>query len=166
MLYTGFVHNGCAVVRYPRGVGPGVKVKEKMSAISIGKSIIKREGEKIAILNFGALLITAQQVGDDLNATVVDMRFVKPLDEDLIKKLSIENILLVTIEDNAVAGGAGSAVNEYLACLNIKVSILHIGLPDKFIPHGSREYQLSQAGLDAKSIKMTIKKKLMELTNK
>jgi 1-deoxy-D-xylulose-5-phosphate synthase len=137
-----------------------------MSAISIGKSIIKREGEKIAILNFGALLITAQQVGDDLNATVVDMRFVKPLDEDLIKKLSIENILLVTIEDNAVAGGAGSAVNEYLACLNIKVSILHIGLPDKFIPHGSREYQLSQAGLDAKSIKMTIKKKLMELTNK
>ena len=160
MLYTGFVHNGCAAVRYPRGVGPGAEIQETMTALSIGKGEVILEGKDIAILNFGALLETAKEVGADLNATVVDMRFVKPLDEALIKKLSKENTLFVTIEDNAIAGGAGSAVGEYLAFLEIRVHILHIGHPDKFISHGSRKYQLNQASLDTENVKLAIQKKL------
>jgi 1-deoxy-D-xylulose-5-phosphate synthase len=131
-----------------------------MTALRIGKGKVVQEGELIAILNFGALLETAKEVGSKLNATVIDMRFVKPLDEALIEKLSKENILLVTIEDNAIAGGAGSAVGEHLALSKAKVNILHIGLPDKFISHGSRKYQLNQAGLDAENIKLAIQKKL------
>jgi len=160
MLYTGFIHQGCAAVRYPRGVGPGVKVTKKMTAITIGKGEVVRVGLKLAILNFGALLDTAKKVGDDLNATVVDMRFVKPLDIGLINKLSKENILLVTIEDNVIAGGAGSSVSEHLACSDSQVHILHIGLPDKFITHGSRKYQLNLAGLDQEGIKLAIQSKL------
>ena len=160
MLYTGFVHNGCTAVRYPRGVGPGAEIQETMTALSIGKGEVILEGKDIAILNFGALLETAKEVGADLNATVVDMRFVKPLDEALIKKLSKENTLFVTIEDNAIAGGAGSAVGEYLAFLETRVHILHIGHPDKFISHGSRKYQLNQASLDTENVKLAIQKKL------
>ncbi len=160
MLYTGFIHQGCVAVRYPRGVGPGVKVIKKMTAIAVGKGEVVREGIKLAILNFGALLDIAKKVGDDLNATVVDMRFVKPLDTELINKLSKENILLVTIEDNVIAGGAGSSVSEHLAYSDSQVHVLHIGLPDKFITHGSREYQLNLAGLDQESIKLVIQSKL------
>ena len=160
MLYTGFIHQGCVAVRYPRGVGPGVKVIKKMTAIAVGKGEVVREGIKLAILNFGALLDIAKKVGDDLNATVVDMRFVKPLDTELINKLSKENILLVTIEDNVIAGGAGSSVSEHLAYSDSQVHVLHIGLPDKFITHGSREYQLNLAGLDQESIKLAIQSKL------
>ena len=119
-----------------------------------------QEGELIAILKFAALLATAKEVGSKLNATFVDRRFGKPLEEALIEKLSKENILLVTMEDNAIAGGAGSAVGEHLALSKAKVNILHIGLPDKFISHGSRKYQLNQAGLDAENITLVITKKL------
>ena len=163
MLYTGFIHDGPAAVRYPRGTGPGAEIDTKMTALSIGKGQVAREGKRLAILNFGALLETAIQVGGELDATVVDMRFVKPLDVELIKKLSSENILLVTIEDNAISGGAGSAVSECLACLGLFVHILHIGLPDKFITHGSRDYQLGLAGLDPLSIKNAIQTKLKTL---
>jgi len=163
MLYTGFIHDGPAAVRYPRGTGPGAEIDTKMTALSIGKGQVAREGKRLAILNFGALLETAIQVGGELDATVVDMRFVKPLDVELIKKLSSENILLVTIEDNAISGGAGSAVSECLACLGLSVHILHIGLPDKFITHGSRDYQLGLAGLDPLSIKNAIQTKLKTL---
>ena len=163
MLYTGFVHNGPAAVRYPRGAGPGAEVNTKMTAFTVGKGQVVREGQRLAILNFGALLETAIQVGGELDATVVDMRFVKPLDVELIKKLSSENILLVTIEDNAISGGAGSAVSECLACLGLSVHILHIGLPDTFITHGSRDYQLGLAGLDPLSIKNAIQTKLKTL---
>ena len=163
MLYTGFIHDGPAAVRYPRGTGPGAEIDTKMTALSIGKGQVAREGKRLAILNFGALLETAIQVGGELDATVVDMRFVKPLDVELIKKLSSENILLVTIEDNAISGGAGSAVSECLACLGLSVHILHIGLPDKFITHGSRDYQLGSAGLDPLSIKNAIQTKLKTL---
>tara|TARA_B110000908_G_scaffold79512_1_gene95276 strand:+ start:986 stop:2887 length:1902 start_codon:yes stop_codon:yes gene_type:complete len=163
MLYTGFVHNGPAAVRYPRGAGPGTEVDTKMTAFTVGKGQVVREGQRLAILNFGALLETAIQVGGELDATVVDMRFVKPLDVELIKKLSSENILLVTIEDNAISGGAGSAVSECLACLGLSVHILHIGLPDTFITHGSRDYQLGLAGLDPLSIKNAIQTKLKTL---
>jgi len=163
MLYTGFIHDGPAAVRYPRGTGPGAEIDTKMTALSIGKGQVAREGKRLAILNFGALLETAIQVGGELDATVVDMRFVKPLDVELIKKLSSENILLVTIEDNAISGGAGSAVSECLACLGLSVHILHIGLPDTFITHGSRDYQLGLAGLDPLSIKNAIQTKLKTL---
>ncbi|MEJ6612223.1 MAG: 1-deoxy-D-xylulose-5-phosphate synthase [Porticoccus sp.] len=163
MLYTGFIHNGPAAVRYPRGTGPGTEVTHEMTALPIGKGKIVREGKQLAILNFGALLETAKLVGEELNATVADMRFVKPLDTALIEKLSSENILLVTVEDNAVFGGAGSAVSEYLACLDFTAHVLHLGLPDKFITHGSREYQLGLAGLDQLSIKLAIQAKLKAL---
>jgi 1-deoxy-D-xylulose-5-phosphate synthase len=163
MLYTGFIHNGPAAVRYPRGTGPGTEVTHAMTALPIGKGKIVREGKQLAILNFGALLETAKLVGEELNATVADMRFVKPLDTALIEKLSSENILLVTVEDNAVFGGAGSAVSEYLACLDFTAHVLHLGLPDKFITHGSREYQLGLAGLDQLSMKLAIQAKLKAL---
>ncbi|WP_415390976.1 1-deoxy-D-xylulose-5-phosphate synthase [Porticoccus sp. Uisw_050_02] len=163
MLYTGFSHNGPAAVRYPRGTGPGIEIIQKMTALTIGKGKIVREGKRLAILNFGALLETARLVGEELNATVADMRFVKPLDAALIEKLSSENILLVTVEDNAVFGGAGSAVSECLACLGLATHVLHLGLPDKFITHGSREYQLDLAGLDQLSMKLSIQTKLKAL---
>ena len=163
MLYTGFSHNGPAAVRYPRGTGPGIEIIQKMTALTIGKGKIVREGKRLAILNFGALLETARLVGEELNATVADMRFVKPLDAALIEKLSSENILLVTVEDNAVFGGAGSAVSECLACLGLTTHVLHLGLPDKFITHGSREYQLDLAGLDQLSMKLSIQTKLKAL---
>ncbi len=163
MLYTGFSHNGPAAVRYPRGTGPGIEIIQKMTALTIGKGKIVREGKRLAILNFGALLETARLVGEELNATVADMRFVKPLDAALIEKLSSENILLVTVEDNAVFGGAGSAVSECLACLGLTTHMLHLGLPDKFITHGSREYQLDLAGLDQLSMKLSIQTKLKAL---
>ena len=163
MLYTGFSHNGPAAVRYPRGTGPGIEIIQKMTALPIGKGKIVREGKRLAILNFGALLETARLVGEELNATVADMRFVKPLDAALIEKLSSENILLVTVEDNVVFGGAGSAVSECLACLGLTTHMLHLGLPDKFITHGSREYQLGLAGLDQLSMKLAIQTKLKAL---
>jgi 1-deoxy-D-xylulose-5-phosphate synthase len=152
MLYTGYLLNGPAAVRYPRGTGPGVAVEHKMRRLPVGKAAKIRTGRGVAVLAFGSPVSDALQAGDTLDATVVNMRFVKPLDEDMVFELARDHALLVTVEDNAVAGGAGSAVNECLARLDAQVPVLNLGLPDRFLEHGSREELLSEAGLDAAGI--------------
>ena len=147
MLYTGFLLDQPATVRYPRGGGPGVEAQEQMTAIPLGKGERRRQGRKIAILAFGAMLQPALEAGDELDATVVNMRFVKPLDQELILQLADEHELLVTVEENVIQGGAGSAVNEYLASRGIAQFIVNYGLPDRLIQHGSQQDMLNDAKL-------------------
>jgi 1-deoxy-D-xylulose-5-phosphate synthase len=135
-------------VRYPRGKGPGVEVAEAMSLLPIGKAEIKRQGKRLAILAFGSMVAPALAAGENFDATVVNMRFVKPLDEDLILELAQTHDLLVTVEENVVAGGAGSAVNEFLIRRQCLPPKLNLGLPDRFVEQGSREECLSACGLD------------------
>lgn len=160
MLYTGYECSGPAAVRYPRGCGIGKFSAPEMKRFPIGKGeVIRRTGktcQKTAILVFGTLLYEAQKAADFLDATLVNMRFVKPLDEKLIEKLAAQHDLLVTVEDNVVMGGAGSAVSEVLAKLLLRVSILHLGLPDSFLEHASRETLLSECGLDGDGITQSI----------
>jgi 1-deoxy-D-xylulose-5-phosphate synthase len=152
MLYTGFRHEGPAAVRYPRGRGPGVEVQRKMTAIPLGKSVTLRQGSDLAILAFGSMVEPCKKVAEQLNATLVNMRFVKPLDREAILSAAARHSCLVTVEENAIAGGAGSGINEVLASEGRSVGILNIGLDDKFIQHGTREECLHQAGLDSEGI--------------
>jgi 1-deoxy-D-xylulose-5-phosphate synthase len=152
MLYTGFRLDQPAAVRYPRGAGPGVPVMAQMSALPIGQAEVRRRGDAIALLAFGSMVAPALEAAEALNATVVNMRFVKPLDERMIVDLAATHALLVTLEDNVVAGGAGSAVNECLAAHGIQAAILNLGMPDRFLEQGSREDMLAECGLDAPSI--------------
>ncbi len=156
MLYTGFTLDQPAAVRYPRGQGPAAQIEQKMTALPPGKAEVRREGKAIAILAFGSMLAPALQAGEQLNATVINMRFVKPLDEVLVAEIAARHELLVTIEDNVVAGGAGSAVNECLAAYGLQVAIINMGLPDCYLDHGSREELLAECGLDAEGILRTI----------
>jgi 1-deoxy-D-xylulose-5-phosphate synthase len=156
MLTTGFHHDGPAAVRYPRGSGPGVAIERELTTLPIGRAQVRRHGRGLALLAFGCMVAPAEKVGAELQATVVNMRFVKPLDEELILKLARTHEALVTLEDNAVAGGAGSGVAEVLASHGIEIPLLHLGLPDEFLEHGSREDLLSQAGLDAAAIRRAI----------
>ena len=152
MLYTAYLHPGPSAVRYPRGTGPGAGIVDAMKQMEIGKALEVRGGERVAILNFGALLSEAVAAGEQLNATVVDMRWVKPLDEAMVLELARQYGLLVTVEENAVAGGAGSGVNELLAAQGVPVATLNLGLPDQFIEHGTHEDQLHWTGLDRDNI--------------
>ena len=147
MLYTGFLQDCPTAVRYPRGRGPGVAVEKRMTALPVGLAELRRQGKEIAILAFGSMVNVAMQVGDTLNATVANMRFVKPLDELLVQEVAATHDLIVTVEDNVVAGGAGSAVNECLASKQMLVPVLNLGLPDRFVDHGSREELLEECGL-------------------
>ncbi len=168
MLYTGYQHLGPAAVRYPRGGGAGVAEKTAMSALIMGKAEVRRQREgnvravtlenppQIALLAFGTMLSPALAVGEDLDATVVNMRFIKPLDEQLILTLAATCALLVTVEENVVMGGAGSAVNECLARHNCPVAVLNLGIPDQHLEHGSQQQQLAAIGLDATGIKRQI----------
>jgi len=160
MLYTGCTLDSPSAIRYPRGSGPGVAQESEMRALPIGKGEIRREGKRrpnrIAILAFGSMLHPALAAAEELDATVANMRFVKPLDAELVRKLAREHDALVTVEENVVAGGAGSGVAELLADEGITVPIFHIGLPDRFIDHGDPAWLLSQAGLDAKGIAASI----------
>lgn len=162
MLYTGFQHNGPVAVRYPRGTVTGITIEKEMRALQIGKAEVKRHGKKIALLAFGAMVAPALIAGNELDATVVNMRFVKPLDETLIKKLASEYELLVTIEENVLMGGAGSAVAEFINSQNIKISILHLGLPDRFIEHGDSKTLLADCGLDAEGIVKAVQQRLVK----
>ena len=156
MLYTGYHYNqGPSAVRYPRGTGTGATL-EPLASLPIGKGVVKRTGEKVAILNFGTLLPEAAQVADKLNATLVDMRFVKPLDDGLILQLAADHDVLVTVEENAIMGGAGSGVNELLMAHRRVVPVLNIGLPDFFIPQGTQEEVRADLGLDAAGIEAKI----------
>ena len=157
MLYTGYHYSdGPCAVRYPRGSGTGATL-EPLASLPIGKGVVKRQGEKIAILNFGTLLPEAAAVADKLNATLVDMRFVKPLDTALILQLAGEHDALVTLEENAIMGGAGSGVNEVLMAHRRAVPVLNIGLPDYFIPQGTQEEIRADLGLDAAGIEAKIR---------
>ncbi|MEQ3443009.1 1-deoxy-D-xylulose-5-phosphate synthase [Pseudoalteromonas sp. BZP1] len=158
MLYTGYQCNQPVAVRYPRGSAGTCEVESTMSAIEIGKARSIKQGNKVAILSFGTLLENAKVAADELNATVIDMRFIKPLDTDAISKLLSSHDVIVTLEDNAIAGGAGSAVNEYLAAIKADVTILNLGIPDEFIKHGTQDEMHAEMGLDANGILTSIKK--------
>ena len=160
LLYTGYQYSGPAAVRYPRGTGTGAVIDKTMTALPIGKGLIKREGSKVAILNFGTLLGSALQAGEQLDATVVDMRFVKPLDKEMILGLASSHDLLVTLEENSIAGGAGSAVSEFLAEQAVVMPMLQLGLPDQFIDHANHQQQLEMVGLDAQQILSRIQERL------
>ena len=156
MLSTGFQHDGPAAVRYPRGTGTGEVPGSDLDTLPIGKGEIVREGSKTALLVFGAPLAAALEAAENLNATVANMRFIKPLDEDLVEQLAETHEQLVTIEDNSIMGGAGSAINEWLNQSGISIPVLNLGLPDRFQEHGSREELLAEAGLDATGIHHSI----------
>ncbi|WED68225.2 1-deoxy-D-xylulose-5-phosphate synthase [Pectobacterium colocasium] len=156
MLHTGYHYQkGPTAVRYPRGNGTGAELTP-LSELPIGKGVVRRQGETIAILNFGTLLPEAQIAAEKLNATLVDMRFVKPLDEALLEELAQSHSTFVTLEENAIMGGAGSGVNEFLMAKRLTVSVLNIGLPDVFIPQGSQEEIRADLGLDAAGIERRI----------
>jgi 1-deoxy-D-xylulose-5-phosphate synthase len=159
MLSTAFQYNGPASVRYPRGTGIGAVVAKDLQTIPFGKGEIRREGKGVAILAFGTMVAPSITAANELNATVANMRFVKPLDIELVKQLAQTHDALVTVEEGAVMGGAGSAVAEALAEAGIVKPILHLGLPDRFIDHGDAAQLLAACGLDAKGIAAAIRKR-------
>ena len=152
MLNTALCHEGPSAVRYPRGKGPGTVPETSLSTLPIGKGEIRRRGQKTALLAFGSLLAPALEAAETLGATVANMRFVKPIDEALITQLAREHDLLVTLEENAVIGGAGSEVARVLDTLPARPRLLRLGLPDRFIDHGEQHQLLTETGLDAESI--------------
>lgn len=156
MLYTGYHHQaGPSAVRYPRGTGTGAAF-EPLASLPLGKGVVKRQGEKLAILNFGTLLPEAAAAAEALNATLVDMRFVKPLDEALILELAEGHDALITLEEGAIKGGAGSGVNELLMARRKPIPVLNLGLPDEFIPQGTQEEVRTDLQLDAAGIQLQI----------
>jgi len=160
MLTTGFRLNGPSAVRYPRGAGPGVSVQRELSAVPLGKGEIKRNGRRIAILAFGSMVKPALEAGESLNATVANMRFVKPIDASLVAELAATHEFLVTVEEHQIMGGAGSAVLEVLSKTNTKALLL--GLPDRFVDHGDSAKLLASVGLDAQGIAKSIRQAIPE----
>jgi len=157
MLYTAVNLDRPAAVRYPRGSGPGVRIEQELSALPLGRAEIRREGGSgLLILAFGTVLAPCMPIADRLDATLVNMRFVKPLDEDLVRRLAAQHECVITVEENAVAGGAGSAVSECLDAADIVREVHRIGIPDRFVEHGSREDCLAMAGLDAAGLERAI----------
>ncbi|MFC1503217.1 1-deoxy-D-xylulose-5-phosphate synthase [Pseudomonadota bacterium] len=157
MLYTGHKHQGPSAVRYPRGTGMGTEIQYQMTELEIGKGIVRRQGKKVAILNFGTMLSYAQEAAENLNATVADMRFVKPLDEALILELAATHDVLVTVEENAIAGGAGSGVIEFMMKAKCLKPVLNIGLPDRFIEPGTQTELHASLGIDGPGIEKQIR---------
>ena len=163
MLTTGYHFEGPAAVRYPRGSGPNASIEPALEPLEIGKAVVRRQGSKVALLVFGVQLPEALQVGEALDATVVDMRFVKPLDEALLRELAGSHELLVTVEENSIMGGAGSAVAEFLAAEGVLRPILHLGLPDYYVEHAKPSEMLAECGLDAAGIEAAVRKRLAAL---
>jgi 1-deoxy-D-xylulose-5-phosphate synthase len=162
MLTTGYRHSGTAAVRYPRGSGTGASIERALNTIEIGKGLITRKGKKVAILAFGSMLAPALAAAEALNATVANMRFVKPIDAALIAELAKSHDFIVTVEENAIMGGAGAAVVEAMQTLRLYTPTLCLGLPDVFIEHGVHETMLAECGLDAKGIIASIEKAIPE----
>jgi len=156
MLTTGYNHVGPAAVRYPRGKGPGTVVSKELTDLDIGKAEIRHQGGRIAILAWGSMVTPALEAGKKLGATVINMRFIKPIDEEMILEMAKTHDVLVTIEENVISGGAGSAVNNYLQAQQILMPVLNIGLPDSFVEQGSREELLAICGLDTQGISKSI----------
>jgi 1-deoxy-D-xylulose-5-phosphate synthase len=161
MLTTGYHYNGPAAIRYPRGAGIGAVIKPELTSIEIGKGEIKRSGQKIAILAFGSMVAPSVAAGETLNATVANMRFVKPLDVELVKQLAADHDYFVTVEEGCIMGGAGAAVAEALAAAGLAKPMLMLGLPDKFIDHGDPVKLLASVGLDAAGITASIKQRYL-----
>jgi 1-deoxy-D-xylulose-5-phosphate synthase len=159
MLYTAYQYQGPAAIRYPRGTGPGALIADEMTEIEIGKAVEVRSGKRVAILCFGTVLPEAISAADVLNATVVDMRWVKPIDKAKIIEVANRHQLIVTLEENALAGGAGSAVNSVLMENHLSVPVLNLGIPDQFIEHGNHEAQKSWIGLSKEGIVQGIRQK-------
>lgn len=162
LLSTGYHFKGPSAIRYPRGKGPGKPIEAGLEPVEIGKAVVRRSGGSVAILAFGSMVGPALEAAETLNSTVVDMRFVKPLDEEIVGELATKHQLIVTLEENAVMGGAGSAVNEFLLASNFQIPVLNLGLPDSFIEHGKVPEMLADAGLDAASITNAIQQKLKD----
>ncbi|MHC5349187.1 1-deoxy-D-xylulose-5-phosphate synthase [Metapseudomonas furukawaii] len=160
LLTTGHHFEGPAAVRYPRGNGPNSPIDPELKTVEIGKGVVRRQGSKVALLVFGVQLAEALQVADGLDATVVDMRFVKPLDEALVRELAGSHELLVTVEENSVMGGAGAAVSEFLARENLLKPILHLGLPDYYVEHAKPAEMLAECGLDAAGIEASVRARM------
>lgn len=163
MLTTGHLFKGPAAVRYPRGNGPNAVIESSLEPLEIGKGVVRRQGSKVAMLVFGVQLTEALIVAEKLDATVIDMRFVKPLDEALVREMAGSHDLLVTIEENAIMGGAGAAVSEFLARENILKSVLHLGLPDVYVEHAKPAQMLAECGLDAAGIEASINQRLLKM---
>jgi 1-deoxy-D-xylulose-5-phosphate synthase len=163
MLTTGHLFKGPAAVRYPRGNGPDAVIESSLEPLEIGKGVVRRQGSNVAMLVFGVQLTEALIVAEKLDATVVDMRFVKPLDEALVREMASSHDLLVTIEENAIMGGAGAAVSEFLARENILKSVLHLGLPDVYVEHAKPAQMLAECGLDAAGIEASINQRLLKM---
>ncbi|MNF94098.1 1-deoxy-D-xylulose-5-phosphate synthase [compost metagenome] len=163
MLTTGHLYNGPAAVRYPRGTGPNATIDKDLEPIEIGKGVMRRQGNTVALLVFGVQMAEALKVAEKLDATVVDMRFVKPLDEALVREVAGSHELLVTIEENAIMGGAGGAVSEFLARENILKSVLHLGLPDVYVEHAKPAQMLAECGLDEAGIEAAVRERLQLL---
>jgi 1-deoxy-D-xylulose-5-phosphate synthase len=163
MLTTGFLHQGPAAVRYPRGAGTGVAVSSDLATLPVGKAEVRRHGQAVALLAFGAMVGPCTRVAGALDATLVNMRFVKPLDEALLLALAGSHAALVTIEDNAIAGGAGSAVAELLNHHGVQVPLLQLGLTDAFLDHASREELLAHEGLDPAGIEAAVRQRFGHL---
>ena len=162
MLYTAFMLDTPTAVRYPRGTGTGAELQQEMKALAIGRGEMRREGKKVAILAFGSMVKPSLDAGNELNATVANMRFVKPIDRDLVFKLATTHDLLVTVEESVVAGGAGAAVVEALAADGIAVAVLNLGLPDHFVEHGDPQQLLVDCGLDGEGIARSVRERLAQ----
>jgi 1-deoxy-D-xylulose-5-phosphate synthase len=162
MLSTAYHHEGPAAVRYPRGTGPGKAIESGLETLAVGKAEIRRRGNHIAILAFGSRVDAALEAGEGLDATVVNMRFVKPLDTEVIISMARDHDLIVTVEENVLQGGAGSAVNEVLLAQGHAVRSLNLGIPDRFIDHGGHQQQLAECGLDATGIRTAISRAMPE----
>ena len=163
MLYTAFQHDGPTAVRYPRGAGTGVVAKKDLVALPWGKGEVRLEGKRLAILAFGTMVAPAEEVGQVLGATVVNMRFVKPIDHDLLRELAKTHDAFVTVEEHVVMGGAGSAVVEALNADGISRPVLQLGLPDENIDHGDQKKLLAMVGLDAAGIQQSIEQRFSDL---
>ncbi|TCJ15347.1 1-deoxy-D-xylulose-5-phosphate synthase [Parasulfuritortus cantonensis] len=162
LLSTAYRHPGPSAVRYPRGVGPGAPLPEDLEPVPVGRGVLRRQGGKVAILAFGSLVRPALAVAERLDASLADMRFVKPIDRELIRQLAESHDHLVTLEENTVMGGAGSAVAEALADLGLARPILHLGLPDRFVEHGDPAVLLARCGLDADGIERSVRRFISE----
>jgi len=160
LLTTAFLHDGPSAVRYPRGSGSGAAIEPGLDPVEIGKGLLRRRGRDVALVAFGSLVAPALQAAEALDASVADMRFVKPLDVDLLRELAHSHRLLVTLEENVVAGGAGAGVAEALAGLGLTMPVLHLGLPDTFIEHGDPAAMLAGCGLDAAGITHSVRRRI------
>jgi 1-deoxy-D-xylulose-5-phosphate synthase len=161
MLYTACQLKSPSAVRYPRGTGPGAPISEAMSEIPVGKAVVRRTGKRVALLAFGSMVAPALAAAEDLDATVVNMRFVKPIDVETVLQIAREHELLVTIEEHQVMGGAGSAVAEALSAHGVAAQLLHLGLPDRFVDHGDPALLLAAAGLDKPGIVASVRQRQM-----